>query len=187
MLQLPKLYLITPEPAEETIFLKQVQNCLKRGIKLLRLRAATVSYLNYSTLATKIMDLCEEYDAELILDREVRTLPQAGLHLTSAQLLAATLPLPKKRLISASCHNVEELLQAERLEVDLVTLSPVLPTLSHPNAVALGWEKFAELCKTVSLPVYALGGLSAEQLPLALYHGAFGIAAIRDLWKCPGG
>lgn len=187
MLQLPKYYLITPEPLNHALFLKRLQQCLQQGIKLVLLRAKSVPYLYYSTLAIKVMHLCEEYQALLILDREVRDLPQTGLHLSSMELMANS-PHPgvlgrgNYKLLSAACHNAAELLQAQQLGVDLVTLSPVLPTYSHPETAPLGWDKFAELAKMVNIPVFALGGLNKEQLALAQRYGAYGIAAIRGLW-----
>ncbi|MDQ3495652.1 MAG: thiamine phosphate synthase, partial [Pseudomonadota bacterium] len=45
--------------------------------------------------------------------------------------------------------------------------------------------RFARLRETVSLPVYAIGGLVPADLAQARQHGAQGIAAIRGLWP-PG-
>ncbi|MEO8767627.1 MAG: thiamine phosphate synthase, partial [Nitrosospira sp.] len=79
------------------------------------------------------------------------------------------------------CHNAEELSQAERLGMNFAVLAPVLPTLSHPESKVLGWQKFAELVRGYSLPVYALGGLRQEDLPTAWEHGGHGIAIMRAI------
>ena len=47
--------------------------------------------------------------------------------------------------------------------------------------VPLGWGKFHALTEKATCPVYALGGLSVENLDEAFKHGAQGIAAIRGL------
>ena len=86
------------------------------------------------------------------------------------------------RLLAASCHDAEELVMAAELGVDFVTLSPVNPTASHPDALPLGWERARELIDSVSMPVYLLGGMSAEELPQAFEVGAQGVAGIRGLW-----
>ncbi len=91
-------------------------------------------------------------------------------------------PLSKECLVAASCHNREELQQAERIGVDFVVLSPVLATASHPGAVTLGWEKFSELVESVSIPVYALGGVTLGMSEQVLNAGGQGVAAIRGLW-----
>jgi 8-oxo-dGTP diphosphatase len=84
--------------------------------------------------------------------------------------------------VGASCHDLHELQQAQRLGLDYVLLSPVLPTPSHPDAVPLGWQRFTQWVEQVNLPVYALGGVGLESLDLAKQYGAQGIAAIRAFW-----
>ncbi len=84
--------------------------------------------------------------------------------------------------MAASCHDAEELAMAAELGVDFVTLSPVNPTASHPDAQPLGWERARALIDLVNMPAYLLGGMSIDELPEAFAAGAQGIAAIRGLW-----
>ena len=74
------------------------------------------------------------------------------------------------------------LFRSEALGCDAVVLGPVLPTASHPGAPTLGWQGFAALREHVSLPIYALGGMTPAHLDEARRHGAQGVAAIRGLW-----
>ena len=111
--------------------------------------------------------------------------PAAGWHLTSAQLrkLAANgRPLPKERWLAASCHNAEELSLAEQMGVDFVTLSPVQPTQTHPDAQPLGWEQAQQLITGFSKPVYLLGGVGPAEQQQAWQSGAQGVAGIRAFW-----
>ncbi len=85
-------------------------------------------------------------------------------------------------LLAASCHDEREMQMAADIGADFVTLSPVLPTSSHPGAGHLGWDRAAELVAITNLPVYLLGGLSAEDLDRAFQAGAQGIAGISGLW-----
>lgn len=86
------------------------------------------------------------------------------------------------KLLSASCHNQHEIEWANRHQLDFIVLSPVQTTRSHPDAVALGWEKFAQLAEYSQLPVYALGGLGLKDRVNAKISGAQGIAAISGFW-----
>ncbi|MCK5664812.1 MAG: thiamine phosphate synthase, partial [Thiotrichaceae bacterium] len=61
--------------------------------------------------------------------------------------------------------------------------SPVRTTASHPKISPLGWLEFSKLTEQANSPVFALGGMKAEDVPKAREYGAQGIAAIRDLWK----
>ena len=104
-----------------------------------------------------------------------------GVHLQSDQLMQCR-TRPANGLLAVSCHNREELLRAAELGADLAVLSPVLPTQSHPGAETLGWERFAELCLDMPMPVYALGGMETGMIEQSQRQGGQGIAAIRALW-----
>jgi 8-oxo-dGTP diphosphatase len=77
---------------------------------------------------------------------------------------------------------VEELRRAEALGCDFALLSPVLPTLSHPGALHLGWDDFAAMVAGSTIPVYALGGLKQEDMQTAWQNGAHGISLLRQAW-----
>lgn len=81
-------------------------------------------------------------------------------------------------LLSMSCHSLAELELAQRIGVDFVCLSPVKPTQSHPNANAMGWDRFQSLLKSINVPVYALGGMQPRDKAIAQSAGAQGIAGI---------
>jgi 8-oxo-dGTP diphosphatase len=90
--------------------------------------------------------------------------------------------LSRDELRELALRVVEELRRAEELGCDFALLSPVLPTLSHPGAPHLGWEGFAAIAAGASIPVYALGGLSASDMETAWRHGAHGVALLRQAW-----
>ncbi|VAW72319.1 Mutator mutT protein (7,8-dihydro-8-oxoguanine-triphosphatase) / Thiamin-phosphate pyrophosphorylase-like protein [hydrothermal vent metagenome] len=86
-------------------------------------------------------------------------------------------------MVSASCHNSQQLRMAEDLGVDFIVLSPVLKTASHPAAKGMGWEKFEILTRECNVPVFALGGLSAKDILVAQENGGQGVAGISAFWK----
>ena len=52
-------------------------------------------------------------------------------------------------------------------------------TATHPDVSALGWDRFADLIE-VPNSVFALGGMSPDDLATAQQHGAYGLAGIRN-------
>ena len=60
-------------------------------------------------------------------------------------------------------------------------LSPVFQTASHPGGRALGLQRFAALARASAAPVYALGGVTAENALRLRATPAVGIAAIGAL------
>lgn len=185
--RLPSTYLITPEDLEPAALLAGVRRALDAGITLLQLRAPAMFDAAYRDLAVDVQGLCAGR-AQLMLKGPLEWLgdfPAAGWHLTSQQLRKLVVggrPFPAERWLAASCHSAEELALAQQMGVDFVTLSPVLGTLSHPEAVPLGWEQAGRLLRAFPRPAYLLGGLTPDQLLPAWQCGAQGVAGIRGLW-----
>ena len=76
---------------------------------------------------------------------------------------------------------------AAALQADYVLLSPVAPTVSHPEQDPMGWEGLASLISEASVPIYALGGMTVADIPKAFAQGAAGIAAISAFWDRASG
>ena len=118
----------------------------------------------------------------LLVNQDIKLARELGIgvHLKASQLFGpGKRPLPRESWLGASCHGAEELELAAESGVDFATLSPVRATPSHPDAVPLGWEGFAQLAAAARLPVYALGGVGPDDLERARAAGAQGVAGIR--------
>lgn len=183
-LQLPPLYLIThPRVDDPEQFLENLRYRLERGVRLLQYRVFGLEPTQYRQLAQHALELCREHDALMLVNHDVQLAQQldaAGVHLNRRQLQAFDYrPLAEEKLVSASCHSILELQQAQALGADFAVLSPVLPTQSHPHADLLGWEGFSRLVDGVNIPVYALGGMQLDLLQRARVAGAQGVAGIR--------
>jgi thiamine-phosphate pyrophosphorylase len=81
-------------------------------------------------------------------------------------------------LITVAAHGAPAIRRARDVGADAVLLGPVFPTRSHPAARTLGPSRFAALVTRAELPVYALGGISAETARHLALSGAVGLAAI---------
>ncbi|MCS3466425.1 8-oxo-dGTP diphosphatase [Pseudomonas sp. JUb42] len=185
--RLPADYLITPDDLDNGELLRGIQKAVASGIKLIQLRAPNRYDPQYRDLAVDAVGLCAG-KAQLMLKGPLEWLgdfPAAGWHLTAEQLrkyASKGRPFPEERWLAASCHNAEELTLAEQMGVDFVTLSPVQPTQTHPEAVPLGWELVSELIGGFSKPVFLLGGVGPDERSRAWDIGAQGVAGIRAFW-----
>lgn len=82
-------------------------------------------------------------------------------------------------LRTAPVHNLRELVAAERSGADLIFISPVFATRSHPGSISLGRRGFTALAIRANMPVIALGGMNARRArALKLSYGWAGI----DSW-----
>lgn len=183
----PDRYLITPEPDtdDETahqLWYARLARALEAGASRVQLR--TPASAARITLAEQAITR-HRRGVQWLLNRDIELAQRlgVGVHLGGEQLAQLqSRPLPDGQLVAASCHDLGQLQAAQRLGCDFAVLGPVQATASHPQASPLGWETFEALRAQVSLPIYALGGLGADDIVLARRHGAQGIAAIRGFW-----
>lgn len=183
--RLPDTYVITPKVADVDELLAGLAAVAQAGATLIQFRAPHLEPAHYQHWAAAALKLTRRLGVDLLLNTapQVAATLGGGVHLSSARLMSlASRPLPVDAWVAASCHNAEELQQACRIGVDFVVLGPVLATASHPQATPLGWPTYAQWVEPVAVPVYALGGLSPDDLVQAWQHGAQGVAGIRGWW-----
>ena len=183
----PDRYLVTPEPGgEDAPWLRALEQALATSsIKRVQLRARGCPAARWAVLAREAVRLCRQSGAEVLLngDPDLAAELGVGVHLRAAQLRTlARRPLCSDAPVAASCHDAHELRLAQELGCDFAVLGAVNLTASHPGVAAMGWDGFARLREDVSLPIYAIGGMSPRDVELARQHGAQGVAAIRGLW-----
>jgi len=185
--RLPGHYPITPALATPDEAVVGLLAALDRGERLLQLRLPAQPFEVVRAVASRVLPHVRRFGAHLLLNRDIEGALSlgagVGVHLSASQLRdLAERPLPFSGVVGASCHDAEELALASRLGCDFATLSPVLPTVSHPDAEPLGWPRFARLTETASLPVYALGGLGPGDMAEARMHAGQGVAGIRGFF-----
>jgi len=178
---LPPYYAILDD-TEPSQLVANLQCILGKGVKLVQARLKRSPPKTISRFIDEAYPLCRQQGALLLMNSAVN-IPDGqatdGVHLTSRDLLAAHQRPESAQWVAASCHDLRELLQAQKIGVDFAVLAPVLPTQTHPGVRTLGWEQFTQLLAEVNLPVYALGGMSSSSLLTARLAGAQGIASIR--------
>ena len=192
-LQLPDKYLITGKFTDSNDFLEKLKNALESGINLVQLRLKDDSLEDLTqaqALLEKASGLCKSADAKLMLNLSACYLDVIDLSLivfdgfhADSKTLKTLSSRPQATLFSASCHNSEELVKAVQLQADFVVLSPVQKTASHPEMQGIGWQQFSNMIENITIPVYALGGVSEEDMETAWLHGAQGVSAISAFWN----
>ena len=183
-LALPTVYGIThAHDLGEAVMLDRLHAALDKGLRLIQVREKNWPVEKLAAFATQVMNIAAAFRAEVLVNSDIELAQslKAGVHLNAKQLLTLA-ARPEVGLCAASCHDERELLHAAKIGMDFVVLGPVLPTPSHRDGKTLGWERFGELVQDYSLPVFALGGLSENQLETAWRHGAHGIAMLRHAW-----
>ncbi len=149
---------------------------LQQGLRMIQVRDKALPERDF--LIRELVERAGKHGARVL----VNSGPAAdGIHYTAAQLMTLK-SRPLQALSGASCHTVQELGRAMAIGLDFAVLGQVRATATHPGAKTLGWEGFARIAANASIPVYAIGGLTREDLDNAREAGGHGLAMIRGSW-----
>jgi 8-oxo-dGTP diphosphatase len=177
-LALPLEYAITDAQTYGVArMLERLDARLLQGLRLIQVRDKELA--DRPALIREIVARAREHGARVLVNGGPDVAD--GLHFTAAQLMALKVR-PDAALVGASCHNRKELERAMELQLDFVVLGPVKATASHAGTPLLGWERFVQIARGASIPVYAIGGLQSADLDAARNAGAHGVAMIRGSW-----
>lgn len=130
-------------------------------------------------LAAQLKSVCAGRGVKLIIGADTdlaMRLGADGVHLP--HWFSPNKPIPKNMIVTASCHDEEDLARAKRAGADLALLSPAFATGSHPGGPWLGMARFNSLAAASPLPVLALGGVDETNARLLAGPNVAGIAAI---------
>ncbi len=177
--QLPDRYAILEGHSSAEV-LRHLSKIIEHKVSLLQLRIKSLPVAEIPAVYDAVHAQCRRQNIRLLInsDLALANATADGIHLSSRALMAARTRPPGHTWVAASCHDWDELQHAESIGVDFVVLAPICPTTTHPQAITLGWENMARLIEQVNLPVFALGGLSLNDIEPVVQAGGQGIAGI---------
>jgi thiamine-phosphate pyrophosphorylase len=134
-----------------------------------------------ATLGRDLARICRARRLALVVAGDARLAAAlgAGVHLRAGRWPGVL--RRHGRLITSSAHGRTDLLRAHRAGAGLAFLSPTFPTLSHPDAAALGPARWVRLARAAPLPVAALGGVDGacvRRLPRHICQAVGAIGAL---------
>ena len=152
------------------------------------LREKDLSAREYKALAEAVLGICKEYGTPCILHSFVDIAAELGvtaLHLPLSVL--RELP-PSKRsgftTLGASCHSAEEAREAQSLGCTYITAGHVFDTDCKKGLPGRGLDFLQQVCESVTVPVYAIGGISGENAGQAINAGAKGVCVMSGVMTC---
>ncbi len=181
---LDPLYLITDRNAPPSGDLPgALEAALRGGVRFVQYREKDLPYTERFSLGREVAALTNEHGTRLIVNGDpelAAALGADGVHLGKGTLSVSAVRAGGYRgLIGYSAHSGEEAAGAFAEGADFATLSPVFPTNSKfSSGPLMGIDKFEREVTLAGGPVYALGGVGAENAATCLARGARGVALI---------
>lgn len=152
------------------------------------LREKDLSPGEYRALAAEAMAVCSAFHVPCIL----HTFADAAMAL-GADRLHMPLPLLQQMpeedragfsVLGASCHSVRDAVNAEALGCTYITAGHVFDTGCKKGLPGRGLTFLREVCESVSIPVYAIGGIGPENIAAVRRSGAAGACVMSGAMTC---
>lgn len=167
---------------------EQVEAAAACGLAFFQLREPDLSGAALLALTRALVATAAGRTRIIVNDRaDVAAAAVAGLHLRHLSLPtdAARVWMPAGTWVTRAVHTVADVAAAG--PVDALVAGTAAPSVSKPaGSATLGPEGLAALVAASSVPVFAIGGLKADDWPWLSASGAFGMAAIGFFLPRPG-
>lgn len=160
-------------------FLEQIEEICKHHPKSLILREKDLSEAEYTALAKDVLAICQRHNVPCILHTYFRAAKELGcdaIHLPLPLLRAHKEELSGFSHVGTSIHAPAEAKEAEKLGATYITAGHIYATDCKKGLPPRGLVFLEEVCRKVSIPVYAIGGIKIndKQLQEVMDCGAKG-------------
>lgn len=179
---------------------RKIKEVVAAGIDWVQIREKDLPAAELASLTRQSLNIAAKLSAErasatriLVNDRlDVAIAERAGgvhlgeksLPVSEAQRLVESArqkqTIDASFLVGVSCHSIEAAVTAQRDGADYIFFGPIFSTPSKEKfGPPQGLTRLAEVCRSVSIPVLAIGGITLQNARSCIAAGAAGLAAIR--------
>ena len=161
-----------------------LRDAMQAGLQAVQIRERGLSTLELVTLTKTVQAMTAGCAVSLLMNDRidlVLALNLEGVHLRSDSLpvSVARQLLGPQRLVGLSTHSSEDVRNAVREGADYVVFGPIFDTPSKKEfGPPLGLQALEAVCREASIPVFAIGGITAARIPAVRRAGAHGVAVI---------
>jgi len=164
--------------------LDYIERAMKEGVAYIQIREKDLPAGELYLLTTKVLELGSAFATRILVNSRADVALAArahGVHLPgdsiSPKILRAI--TPPGFLLSVSTHSVAELHTAQIEGADFAVYGSIFPPLSKSHITEpVGLQSLQQAVKDLTMPVFALGGITHENARKCIEAGAAGIAGI---------
>jgi thiamine-phosphate pyrophosphorylase len=164
--------------------LEQIAQCRPHSIIL---REKDLAPAEYEQLAAECLKICDRYNVPLAINSYIdvaRKLKVPHIHLPLETFLEHRDELGDFRQTGVSVHSAEEAKSCEDLGADYLIAGHIFPTDCKKEVPPRGLAFLQKVCAAVSIPVFAIGGITQFNVKDVLKAGAAGVCVMSQLMTC---
>lgn len=168
-------------------FLEKIKEAAKKKPAFIILREKDLSPDDYKELAKKVFEICDGEKLSCVLHyfyREAIELGAKKIHLP-LHILENMTEDEKKcfDVIGASTHSVEDARRAKELGASYITAGHVFATDCKKGLAPRGLQFLVDVCDSVDIDVYAIGGISENNMKQCIGRGAKGVCMMSGFMR----
>jgi len=167
-------------------YLSRISQLAKGKPHAIMLREKDLSLSEYEYLACKVKEICELYDVPLIINQNITT--AAKLKLKNIHLSMSDLRLYKSEIsefvFGASVHSIVEAKEAQALGASYLIAGHIFSTDCKKGIPSRGLSFLKEVCTSVTIPVFAIGGITKDKVKDISKTEAKGICVMSESMTC---
>lgn len=166
---------------------EQVEEALKGGITCLQLREKNLSDEEFLKEAIQIKALCNKYKVPFFINDNVEVAIKSGadgIHVGQDDMAAGRVRelVGDKMMIGVSAHSVKEAVEAVKNGADCLGVGAIFSTSTKKDASVLDLSVVSGICKAVSVPVVAIGGIKKDNILKLKGTGVDGVALVSAIF-----
>lgn len=160
---------------------------LEGGATFLQVREKEMMAADFAREAARLQALCREYGVPMVVNDSVEIALEIGadgVHVGQSDIQGRDIRamLGPDKILGISARTVEEAAAAQQAGADYLGVGAVFGTSTKKNALTLSVEQLREIAAAVTIPVVAIGGVQAHNLPLLTASGAAGAAVVSAIF-----
>ncbi len=159
-------------------FLDRAGELYRSGIDVI-LREKDLRETDYEILAKRVTDVCPDVILHTYTDA-ARRLGVKKIHLPFAMMK----PNMNFEMVGVSVHSAEEAKAAEEMGADYVMAGHIFATDCKKGLAPRGIGFLREIVHSVSIPVYAVGGITPANIEQVKGTGAKGACIMSGFMRC---
>lgn len=165
----------------------QVEKALKGGATMIQIREKDLNEKDFLLEAEELLALCRSYNVPFIVNDNVELalkIGADGVHVGQSDMNARDVRalIGNDKILGVSTQTVEQALFAEECGADYLGVGAVFPTGSKDDAEVLDRKTLMDICKAVSIPVVAIGGITKDNVRELKGTGIAGISVISAIF-----
>ena len=164
-----------------------VKESLEGGVTFLQLREKELDEEHFLEEARELQKLCRKYQVPFVINDNVdiaAAINADGVHVGQSDMEAGDVraKLGPDKIIGVTAKTVEQAVLAQERGADYLGVGAVFHTDSKADAKEISFDTLKDICKAVSIPVIAIGGITEENVKELAGTGICGVAVISAIY-----